>query len=795
MEENALALLPRPRQLERGEGRFRVPRGGWVVSSDSASVRPIHAALERLGVQWSPGRDLPPHAAYIGEPAGAPDAPPAAQGYAMRVSPTGVALAGADDDGLFWALRTLEQMLKQTRTVPACTVIDWPELAIRGHHDDVSRRQVSTVDDFLRILRGLGAWKINLYTLYLEDMLHLPSMPDVGEGRGKLTADEVVAIVDAGADLNIDVMPTFSLAGHQENLLALPRYRHLAREVFQPPSTLDPAKPAVREHLQRVLDDVCPMFPCRWFHMGFDEMIGVTREEFLDHANWCAAQLVARGKTPLMWVDMVYNHFGYEAIHRLHEAIVPVNWHYGDIAPGDEVPHQSALAAQGRPVWGLCGNRGGGLHLPDNQAAREHFAAWMRTLARHPSPALINSYWCDGGREMDRHVAWQNHAAFAEYAWGGADAETGEFDARFQTVFYGRRLEGVGRVLRELPQGLNHADRRFWLHHRRAPEALIRHARAADAKTGDRLDEDVRTLTGLVAALRGDKRLSRRNADHLDHLRLTLTRQISVLHRMQLARRVVDGADQAEVRSLARKAVTELRRVLQLHRRVWMRHYKPHHFEDAVRDVKRVCGQLASLARRSKPRPAEREGYRTLPLPFDTYFPDIAGVPIGETMVDDVPFAFAGPDATHLALRGQGAELTVAIEPARLRDVHLIASQQTPSVASGHRWPSEEEVTRPALRVEWLRGERTVFGEDLLSVRHLCDWWAPRGQHIWAGGGLRYVDPSRVRYALGPEEMYDLTRLFGFGGAGHPRVDAIRLTKLIDEELRLFAMTVEVVEE
>ncbi len=795
MDELPLALLPKPREVRRTDGEFRVPRGDWGVSHASASARPIHSALERLGVQWSPRRDLAPHTVWIGEPPDAPDPPRAEQGYAMAVSPSGVALAGADDDGLVWALRTLEQMLKQTRTVPACRVVDWPELAIRGHHDDVSRRQVSTAEDFQRILRGLSAWKINLYTLYLEDMLHLPSMPDIGEGRGKLTAEEVSAIVEAADGLNIEVMPTVSLAGHQENLFSLPRYRHLAREVFQPPSTLDPTKPAVREHIQRVLDDVCPMFPCRWFHMGFDEMIGVTREEFLDHANWCAAQLVARGKTPLMWVDMIYNHFGYEAIERLHEAIVPVNWHYGDIAPGEDVPHQAALAGQGRPVWGLCGNRGGGLDLPDNRAARAHFAAWMQTLAAHPSPALINSYWCDGGREMDRHIAWQNHAAFAEYAWGGADAEVGDFDERFQNVFYGRRLEGVDRVLRELPQGLHHTNRRFWLHHRRAPEALIRHARAADDGEDGRLAEDVRALTGMLAALRGDKRLTRRNADHLDHLRLTLERQLSVLHRMQLARRVADGAEQSELRSGARQAITELRRVLRLHRRVWMRRYKPHHFEDAVRDVQRVCGQFASLARRSGHGPADTGGFQMLALPFDTYFPDIAGVPIGETVIDGIPFAFAGPDATHLTLTGQGAELTVAIEPARLWDLHVIASQQTPAAPSGGRWPSPEEVTRPALRVEWLREGRCVFCEDLLSVRHLCDWWAVRGQHIWAGGGLRYVDPSRVHYALGPEEMYDLTRLSGFGGAGHPRVEAVRLTKLIDEELRLFAMTVELVED
>jgi len=121
-------------------------------------------------------------------------------------------------------------------------------------------------------------------------------------------------------------------------------------------------------------------------------------------------------------------------------------------------------------------------------------------------------------------------------------------------------------------------------------------------------------------------------------------------------------------------------------------------------------------------------------------------------------------------------------QAARVRDLHLIVTS-----------PRAAERPEPACRVEWLDRGKAVYTEDLLSVRHLCDWWAPRGEHMWAGGGFRHVDPMRVRFALSPGYLYGLMHLSGFPITGTPWVDAMRLTALAEPEIQLFAVTVQVV--
>ena len=83
--------------------------------------------------------------------------------------------------------------------------------------------KISKPEDFERIVRHLSRFKVNYYTPYMEDTLHIKSFPDAGAGRGKLMPNEARALVEEGARHNVQIMPTYSLMGHQENLLSLPR--------------------------------------------------------------------------------------------------------------------------------------------------------------------------------------------------------------------------------------------------------------------------------------------------------------------------------------------------------------------------------------------------------------------------------------------------------------------------------------------------------------------------------------------------------------------------------------------
>ncbi len=223
-------------------------------------------------------------------------------------------------------------------------------------------------------------------------------------------------------------------------------------------SSYDVRKPEVRVFLRDVIRDVCELFPAPYFHAGFDETQGIGAEEFLDHANWCARELKKHGKQMCMWVDMIYNHFGYDMIQRLEDNIIPVNWEYG--ATEGEVPHQRELAAQGRPVWGLAGY-GGGKFLPDFARGKANIDTWVKVGRETGTPAIFASQWGDYGTENHRDLRWNMFAYLGEATWSGERARKEDFEARFQRSFYGQETARADRRHREPAGPPEHARGRL----------------------------------------------------------------------------------------------------------------------------------------------------------------------------------------------------------------------------------------------------------------------------------------------------------------------------------------------
>ena len=541
------AVVPQPRRLQRRPGGFPTAGARWQVAPEALRHPAVAHKLKTLGLKCRRQASLPAHTLVAGEPEALSVTPPdAVQGYVLAVSPQGIVLRGHDADGLFWGLVTLEQLLDGGAYLPCLVIEDWPAVAMRGHHDDISRKQVSRVEDFQRIIRLLSRYKVNVYTPYIEDMLHLASYPDIGEGRGKLMPDEVRAVVREGRLHNVAVLPTFSLIGHQENLLRLPRYAHLGRAVFQGPSSYDPENPAVREFLARVIGEVAALFPCEYFHMGFDETQGVSADAYFAHANWCAAELRKHGKRAVMWADMIYNHFGHASARRLDPSIILVNWQYDDVSAG--VPHWDELTSLGREVWGLAGYNNWACFLPDFEQSKRHFADWMRQLAKTPAPALFSSMWGDEGYENSRDLAWNLFACFAENAWSGSDADPASFERRFQRTFYGATLPKLEALVRTLPGALSLGPGEWWTLHRRTLPALRRTV-AAKETLARTIDRDEKLLRGALADVASCRRMARKEVGHLDHFEVGLRRMLSVAHRIQFARGLNRGMPVAAARS------------------------------------------------------------------------------------------------------------------------------------------------------------------------------------------------------------------------------------------------------
>ncbi|MBI5724647.1 MAG: hypothetical protein HZA50_11860 [Planctomycetes bacterium] len=748
--------------------------GSWPAPGITESVR---HKLKSLGFSIIRDASLPELTVIFGSPSlKNPDPPSRPEGYALHCDRNGVAVRGRDADGLFWGLVTLEQLLDGGRRVPCVEIHDAPAYPFRKHVDDISRRQISRLDDFMEIIRRLSYYKIRYYCPYMEDVLYIRSFPEIGQGRGRLTPAELRTMHAEARRHNITILPKYSLLGHQENLLSHRKFRKYAREVFQFPSAYDVRKPILRPYLRKVIRDVCGLFPdSPYFNAQFDEVIGLTEKEFMAHALWCAKELARYGKRMMMAADMFKNHYGLKKIRRLTGGIVTNEWNYGDPRNVEKAYLKLKLAPLGQA--GYCNWCA---FLPSFVNAKRNIDLWTGVMRRWGGPGFGSSQWGDGGYENHRDLCWNLFAYYGEAVWTGRAVQK-DFESRFQATFYGAPLPGLKKIVEEIAPARKIAPAQSWKLFRMPWNGLVRFA----AVKKDSL-KDART--DLAAIRKGLALLKtcrpKRNAAHLEHFRVALERERHVRERLLLAGRAAAGLAGPALARAARKMLGDLRAVRKMYERDWLRNNKRPNIEVSLK----VFDDFADSMRQAMTSCSRQSGrYRCLDLGgfYNTYIPDVGGVPIGPGMVNGVPFRFAGLHHSHADLT-HDKPLCLQFKACKVSDIHIICG--------GQRIAADLKKIGPMAEIALYHKGKIVFSEKLLSIRHICDWWAPLGEHIWAGGGFLHVDRKRVSYALKPGQMHGLTHLSRFKVVGR-RADALRI-RLIDkgpQAIGLFAATIETV--
>ncbi|MBI5724648.1 MAG: hypothetical protein HZA50_11865 [Planctomycetes bacterium] len=774
-----LNLVPMPTQVRQMSGSFllSVKTVRMGRQRPVGVTEPVRHKLKTLGFSIIRDDSLPELTAVFSSPSLKSLNPPAkAEGYALCCDRNGVAVRGRDADGLFWGLVTLEQLLNGGRRVPCVEIRDAPAYPYRVHMDDISRKQISTLGDFREIVRRLSYYKIRYYCPYIEDVLYIKSFPEIGAGRGRLTPPEVRAMRAEARRHNVIILPDYSLLGHQENLLARPKFSKYAREVFQLPSAYDVRKPILRPYLRKVIRDVCELFPdSPIFCAAFDEVIGLTEKEFMGHALWCSKELARYGKRMMVCMDMFKNHYGLHKIRRLGSDVIPLEWGYGDPRKVEKAYLKLKMAP-----FGLSGYNNWCMFLPTFTDGKHNIDLWTGVMRRWGGPGFGASQWGDSGYENHRDLCWNLFAYYGEAVWTGR-AVGKNFESRFQTTFYGRPLPGLKKIVEDIAPARKIAPVQSWKLFRMPWNGLVRLAAVRKNSLKD-------ARTDLTAIRKGLALLKicrpKRNAAHLEHFRVALERERHVRERLLLAGRAAAGLAGPALAGAFRKTLADLKAVRKMYIRDWLRNNKRPNIEFSLD----VCDEVADSMRQAvSPAKAPSGKYLCLDLGkrYDAYVPDVGGVPIGPGTMNNLPFRFAGLHHSHADLT-HDKPVDLRFTPCRIRDLHIICG--------GQYIVRDLKKISPLVEVVLSRKGRIVFSEKLLSIRHICDWWAPLGEHMWSGGGYRHVDRKRVSYALKPGHMHGLTHLSGFNIRG-VEADALslRLPGNAKETVGLFAITAQIV--
>lgn len=387
------------------------------------------------------------------------------EGYYVAIEPQKAIVASKSQKGLYYGILTLRQLILQFgNELPCCVIRDYPELKWRAFSDDISRGQVSTMDNFKKIIRQISMMKYNVYMPYLEDLVRVERYPDIGEGRGALSRQEFEELQNYAQRYFVEVVPIFQTLGHFENILNMDNYRQFAE--FPGAASLDIRSKKADEFLFSLLDEVVPIFKSKFFHMGADESwdvgLGKNREyvkkvglakAHAEHYLKVYKYLKKHGKKVLMYGDIILSHP--EILKYLPKDIIIVDWHYW---PSDYYPSVELLKDKGFQVLVSPG-----IHNWVNPVPN-FFFAWLNiryfnlTGQDKGSIGTVISSWGDFGGPNLREQNYLCYYYGAETAWNSESRNFLELNKHFARYFLGvdgRKFNSLIMYLNMIPANTN----------------------------------------------------------------------------------------------------------------------------------------------------------------------------------------------------------------------------------------------------------------------------------------------------------------------------------------------------
>ncbi len=522
MSHNAPTLLPVPRHYTAEQGAHALHDRRCNIADTTRT----HTALARR-IRQDLRNELHLHARILehsDKPRTAtillslnPDLP--AQGYTLHVTPRQITLTGADSAGLFYASRTLLQLVRQYRdAIPACLIADAPDFPTRGVMLDISRDKVPTMETLFRLAEELANWKINHLELYTEHTFAYKNHRAVWEHASPMTAEEIRELDAFCAERHIELVPNQNCFGHLTRWLKYEPYKALAEapdgfdtpwgERRDGPFSLNPLDPKSIALVEELLAELLPNFASRNVNVGCDETFDLGQGKskaaceqlgkgrvYLDFLLKIHAAVKAHGHTMHFWGDIILNHP--ELIPDLPRDIVPLVWGYEADHPFTSQCEQFARA--GLPFFVCPGTSTWNSVIGRTDTALANLDNAAQNALAHGATGYLITAWGDNGHWQPYAVDLPPLAAGAARAWSFAANRDADIAAQLDTHVFRDSARTLGALTLEL--GALHRETGHTIHN---ASALFRLLSQRDIKNLQDIiaPEKLRTIRAHLHALR-----------------------------------------------------------------------------------------------------------------------------------------------------------------------------------------------------------------------------------------------------------------------------------------------------
>ncbi|MCL5030999.1 MAG: beta-N-acetylhexosaminidase [Bacteroidetes bacterium] len=385
------------------------------------------------------------------------------QSYNLTVNKDGIKITSTSARGIFYGTMSLIQLLEKanSKEIPFLNITDWPDIKLRGISDDISRGQVSTLDNFKKIIRNIARYKMNVYMPYLEDMIQFPQYPDIGKNRGALSEKEITELVNYAKQYYVDIIPIFQTLGHYENILSQEKYLKYAE--FPGAASLNVSNDSTYIFLESMMKEVFKLFPSEYYHMGADESfdVGLGASKFLvdkygiakvhaDHYKKIYDICKKYGKKVMMYGDIILRHP--EILSMIPKDITIVDWHY---VPTVDYPSTKIFKDAGFKYIVSPSVSNYSSPFPVNVNALPNIQYFIKAGIENGSEGMINSNWGDFGAETFKELIYFGYAWSAQCSWNYNGSDLSTFSKNYFYDFFGLNDERIPKIYETLSNPLN----------------------------------------------------------------------------------------------------------------------------------------------------------------------------------------------------------------------------------------------------------------------------------------------------------------------------------------------------
>lgn len=307
-EKQDLQILPMPSHIESQKGKFTLDNSSGITFDESFKVS---ATFLKDFIEKGSSLQLKQNNAitFVKD-----DSITNNEGYQLTVSPDQIEIKAKTDQGAFYAVQTLRQLLpadfenntfsQKSVSIRCVTINDSPKFKYRGMHLDVGRHFFS-VEFIKKYIDAIAMLKMNTFHWHLTEdqgwrieIKKYPKLQEIAAFRdqtlvgsynadqkqfdgkrygGFYTQEEIKDVVAYAQTRHVTLIPEIEMPGHAQ--AAISAYPELGctgeqikvAETWGVFDDIYCSKEETFEFLENVLDEVLELFPSEYIHIGGDE--------------------------------------------------------------------------------------------------------------------------------------------------------------------------------------------------------------------------------------------------------------------------------------------------------------------------------------------------------------------------------------------------------------------------------------------------------------------------------------------------------------------------------------------